>query len=390
MMNQLRTLRRRWQPAALLGALVCSLLLLSACAGKTTPPATTGGALGNGWQPTGSLPLSFAEGFAVDYYPEGLTLLTIAGESRYLVVPQGGEAPAGLAADIVVLQQPLSNIYMATTPVMCHFDALDALGQVRLSGTQTEDWYLENVKQAMETGAIAYGGKYNAPDYELILAEGCDLSIHSAMISRAPEVKEKLEELGVPVLADQSSTEPHPLGRVEWIKLYGVLTGREAEAAAIFDREAAYLDSLSDLGATGKTVAFFYINSSGQAVVRKPGDYITKMIQLAGGDYVFDSLDGEGANSVAMEMEQFYAAAKDADVLIYNSTIGGEYATLGDLTATHSLLEDFKAVQTGQVWCTGKTLYQDTTHLGLMISDIHQLLTQEGLTELNYLYKLPA
>lgn len=387
-MKQTLSSRRRVIPGALLGVLLGALLLLSACADETAP--TTGGALGNGWQPTGSLPLSYAEGFTVDYYPEDLALVTISDGSRYLVVPQGGQVPAGIDQDIVPLPQPLENIYMATTPVMCHFDALDALGQVRLSGTQTEDWYLERVKQAMETGAIVYGGKYSAPDYELILAEDCDLSIHSAMISRAPEVKEKLEELGVPVLADQSSGESHPLGRVEWIKLYGVLTDREAEAAAIFDREAAYLDSLSDLAPTGKTVAFFYINSSEQAVVRKPGDYMTKMIQLAGGDYVFDSLDGEGANSEAMEMERFYAAAKEADVLLYNSTIGGEYATLGDLTAAHPLLGDFKAVRTGQVWCTGKTLYQDTTHLGLMISDIHQLLTQEGLTKLNYLYKLPA
>ena len=47
------------------------------------------------------------------------------------------------------------------------------------------------------------------------------------MIYHTPEVKERLEEFGIPVLVERSSYESHPLGRVEWIKLYGVLLGKE-------------------------------------------------------------------------------------------------------------------------------------------------------------------
>ena len=55
------------------------------------------------------------------------------------------------------------------------------------------------------------------------------------MIYHTPEVKEKLEALGIPVLVERSSYETDPLGRMEWIKLYGALTGHYAEAAAFFD-----------------------------------------------------------------------------------------------------------------------------------------------------------
>ena len=171
-----------------------------------------------------------------------------------------------------------------------------------------------------------------------------------------------------------------------------MLLGKEEEAQRLFDTQAAYLEELASEENTGKTVAFFYISSSGYAVARKSGDYVTKMIELAGGNYIFENLgDPEKATStVTLEMEQFYATAKDADYIIYNSTIGGELSSLDELTAKCGLLADFRAVQNGNVWCTDKNLFQETTQLGLMISDIHQMLVQEddGPDELHYMYKL--
>lgn len=211
------------------------------------------------------------------------------------------------------------------------------------------------------------------------------------MINHSPDVKEKLEELGIPVLVEQSSYETHPLGRTEWIKLYAAMLNREEAANKLFNEQVNYLNAVAKLEKTGKTVAFFYISSSGSAIARKSGDYVTKMIELAGGKYIFDHLgDTETTTStVTLEMEDFYATAKDADFIIYNSTIDGGVQTLKELLAKNKLLADFKAVQNGNVWCTTKNLYQETTQLGLMISDIHTMLTDDGaLTKLNFMFKL--
>ena len=62
----------------------------------------------------------------------------------------------------------------------------------------------------------------------------CDLAIESTMIYHNPEVKEKLEQLGIPVLVERSSYESHPLGRTEWMKLYAVLLGKEEAAETAF------------------------------------------------------------------------------------------------------------------------------------------------------------
>ncbi len=84
---------------------------------------------------------------------------------------------------------------------------------------------------------MEYAGKYSAPDYERIVDKSCSLAIESTMIYHCPKVKEQLENLGVPVLVERSSYEADPLGRMEWIKLYGVLTGKEQLAEELFEKE---------------------------------------------------------------------------------------------------------------------------------------------------------
>ena len=210
------------------------------------------------------------------------------------------------------------------------------------------------------------------------------------MINHNPEVKEQLERLGVPVLVERSSYESNPLGRMEWIKLYGVLLGKEEEAEAAFDQAAAAAEALADGQPTGKSVAFFYINSMGTVNVRKTGDYVAEMIRMAGGSYLPDQ-PAENDNALStmnMDMESFYQAAREADVLIYNSTIGGDLQTLDQLLDKSPLLADFKAVQTGNVWCTGKNMFQESMALGDMIGEIHRVLTEEDPQGLAYLHRL--
>ena len=350
--------------------------------------------LGNQLHTEGSMELKYAKNFSVDYYKEGYALISISDGSRYLIVPEGKDIPTNLDKSITILRQPINNIYLVATSAMCLFDALDSLDTISLSGTKAEDWYIENAKAAMKAGDIIYAGKYNIPDYEMIMSNNCKLAIESTMINHTPEVKDKLEELGIPVLTDQSSYESHPLGRTEWIKLYGLLTGKESEAKQLFDEQASYIDQLASQEKTDKTVAFFYISSSGNAIARKSGDYVTRMIELAGGNYIFDHLgNSESATStVTLEMEEFYATAKDADFIIYNSTIDGELSSIEELIGKNSLLKDFKAVQNDNVWCTSKNMFQETTQFGLMISDIHRMLTDDDkdLTKLNFMYKLSA
>ena len=196
------------------------------------------------------------------------------------------------------------------------------------------------------------------------------------MIYHSPEVVEQFETLGIPVLVEMSSYESEPFGRMEWVKLYGALLGKEDEATALFDEKMDSVSGVLDAEPTEKTVAFFYVTSNGAVNVRKSADYVAKSIAMAGGQYVaFDDSTEENAQSaVTVQMETFYAGAHDADVLIYNGIIDGELTTVEELLALEPLLGDFKAVQSGDVWCLTKDFYQELLDLSDLVVDLHTVL----------------
>jgi iron complex transport system substrate-binding protein len=170
-----------------------------------------------------------------------------------------------------------------------------------------------------------------------------------------------------------------------------VLLGKEAEADEIFETQKQILAAVEeDIAANQQeerpTVAFFYITNNGAASVRKSSDYVPKIIELAGGEYIYSDLGDEESHSssMTMQIEEFYATAKDADYIIYNSTIDGEVDSMDELLAKCALLADFKAVQEGHVYCTRQNLYQESMAIGDLIRDIHKMI--EGDEGMKYLY----
>ena len=347
-------------------------LVLSGCSSKTEPANTESLVFSHHYQ------LDYAQQFTADCYEGGYTMVSIPDSGqKFLVVPQDAAEVDSLPADVTVLRQPVENIYLVSTSVMDLILHLDALDSVTLSGTKAEGWYLPEAKQAMEEGRIAYAGKYSAPDYEQILAANCSLAIQNTMILHTPEVKEQLEHFGIPVLVERSSYESGPLERMEWIKLYGILLGKEEQAEQVFAAQEAAIAPLLEQEPTGKSCAFFSLSSNNLATVRKGSDYVAKMIEMAGGTYVFSDLTDNG-NSLAtmnLPLEDFYAGAKDADVLIYNSAIEGTIASVSQLTEKFPLLAEFKAVQNGQVWCTSQSLFQQSMELADLILDMNKVFT---------------
>ena len=348
-------------------------LALSGCSSKTEPANTESLVFSHHYK------LDYAQQFTADCYEGGYTMVSIPDSGqKFLVVPQDAAEVDDLPADVTVLRQPVENIYLVSTSVMDLILHLDALDSVTLSGTRAEGWYLPEAKQAMEEGRIAYAGKYSAPDYEQILAANCSLAIQNTMILHTPEVKEQLEHFGIPVLVERSSYESGPLERMEWIKLYGILLGKEDTAEQVFAAQEAAIAPLLEQEPTGKSCAFFSLSSNNLATVRKGSDYAAKMIEMAGGAYVFSDLTDNG-NSLAtmnLPLEDFYAGAKDADVLIYNSAIEGTIASVSQLTEKFPLLSEFKAVQNGQVWCTSQSLFQQSMELADLILDMNKVFTE--------------
>ena len=338
---------------------------------------------------TGKMDLHKAREFTVTYMGEGYALVEINEVGRLLVVDEGYPVPANLEKDIAVVRKPVDNIYLAATSGMDFFRALDSLSSVKYVSLPASDWSFEDVTKMVAGGDMTYVGKYSEPDYEVLASGGCPLAIESTMIFHKPETKEKLEALGIPVIAEHSSYEPDPMARLEWIRFYGLLLGKDEEAEAFVSSEGQALAELQEKKPEEKTVAFFNFTETG-IVVREPGDYVTRMIEMAGGKYVFDDKlippDGSSPSTRTIDVETFYAGAADADVLIY-SGVSESMGSLKELLARQPLLENFKAVREGNVWATGRNMFQSSTAVADMVREFRAAI--EGSDEeLTYMKRL--
>jgi iron complex transport system substrate-binding protein len=328
------------------------------------------------------LELKYAKEYSASFYEGGMTLIKV-GEDSFLLFDEGAEIPEDAKADekagkITILQKPLDNIYNASSSVMDHFLAINALDRVTMTSTKAEDWSIDEVRRKVEDDEISYVGKYSMPDYEYILDDDCSLAIENQMIYHSPDTKEKLEALEIPVLVERSSLEEEPLGRLEWIKLYGILTGKEETAQAVFDEQQKKIEEIqSEIGKdSGKKIdaALFYIGTNGIVGVRNPDDYMTTLLKTAGAEYAFDHLSSDSSKTyIQLQMEEFYAHAIDADVLIYNSNFGYSPTNIDELVAIDGILAEFKAVKNKNVWRYSQDSFQQPTRMADMVMDYYEI-----------------
>ena len=318
-------------------------------------------------------------------------LVKIQNGGNFLLAPEN--APKGienlknLPENTFVLKKPLDKVYLVSTSAMDFVARLGAVENLRFSGTKESGWFIPEAKDAMKSKKILYAGKYSAPDYELLLSRGCNLALENTMIFHNPEVKEKLEELGIPVVVERSVYEKNPLARLEWIKFYGILFGKLEKSEKYFESETEKISQVINQKKNqngGKKVAFFFVSSNGSVNVRSGGDYISKMIEMSGGKYVpsFEQKTLAGARStVNMQFESFFAAASDADILIYDRSIDKNLKTLAQLKKKNPLFPDFAAIKSGEVYCTKDDFFQKTTGTADFITDLGKILGESRSTE---------
>lgn len=361
-----------------------------------------------GIESTGYTRLEYARQFTVEKYGK-ISLISIKDSGTIVVVPEDFESAAfdslskKIPSSVLLLRQPLDKAYIVSSAAMDFTIKTGAIGMSGFCATRKDGWYLPAARQAMDNGKLLYAGKYSAPDYELLLLGGCNLAIENTMILHSPQVKEKLEQLGIPVVIERSSYEENPLGRLEWIKFYGALFGKESEAESFFGKKLAEVNRVlssvrrqTDNG-DRKTGVFFFVNSNGTIGVKKSGDYIARMIEMAGGKYALDGVSfvsGSSGGFINMQAEDFYALCMNADFLIYSSMAGDGLKSIDELIKKNSMFADFKAVKAGEVYCPKRVFFQESTGLADFIVDLHGILAAEqetgGQTHFAYLEKIPG
>ena len=157
-----------------------------------------------------------------------------------------------------------------------------------------------------------------------------------------------LEGLGIPTIEVSEYLEEHPLGRAEWLRFFGVLFGEERLADSLFagirERyEAIRVDSATD---ERPTVLFGSV-WDGRWWVPPGNSYMARLIEDAGGRYVFADRKGEG--NIAIDMETMIAVGGKADFWGMIADIADEPST-EDFTTGDERLNGFRSVRDNRLF----------------------------------------
>ena len=324
-------------------------------------------------------------------------------DTSWLLLPEGVDKVSGAPAGVNIMTfRDRQNIMVSSASTMALINAMDALSKVPMTTADTT-WRIQEIKDAIDKGTVKEVGKYSKPDYEQIISIGAEkhvtFAVFSTMLDSVPDVYDQLTKTcNLRIMRDQSSYESHPLGRTEWIKIYGEIFDMRDKSDAVFNGQVEILNETSSKinvpEAERKTVLIFYTTSTKDTFyVRNAADYVTELVNLGGGKQVAEIGPGKSGNT-KMTQESFIQECSQADYVLYNWTSGAsgvkDESLLGLIDARlGDWFKDFKAYKEGNVWRTSNDFYQKMDKMGEMVADIYKMLYGENVSDtLTYVNRL--
>ena len=231
---------------------------------------------------------------------------------KYVLVEKDSPLPDKLPQGTVV-RTPVENIIMYSTIHASIWEELDALENV--AGI-CEPEYLtsQNAKQMLAEGKIQDCGMAASPNVERII------DIEGKFIVASPFENGgygQAEKLGIPIFESADYMENHPLGRVEWMKVFGLLSGKEEVADSLFRSTEDNYNSLKALAAevAGKPRIMSERKYGSSWFIVGGASYIAQMYKDAGADYIFS--DNPDTGSVPFAFETVYDRGADSDLWVF-------------------------------------------------------------------------
>lgn len=282
---------------------------------------------------------------------------------RYILIPKGEEGDktvamlarrrcTGARCTTDTVRTPVESNLVFTAP---HCQLLTELGcQNAITGVCDKDYInIPDIKSRAQADAkvahpIMDCGSSMQPDIERIIA------LHPEALLISPFENSggygKLDKLRIPVIETADYMETSPLGRAEWIKLYGLLLG-SSKADSLFSAiEKEYLQLKAEAAKLPLGLSILTERKTGN-VWYVPGGKSTMGILLrdAHARYIF--ADDTHSGSLSMSPEQIIAKGNQVDVWAFKY-FGGNALTKQDLLAEYQGYQALKAFQTGTVYET--------------------------------------
>lgn len=329
-----------------------------------------------------TLHLAYSEYLSLVKYPEYVkaTIVnpwdTTSVLHTYILVPDSIDLPASLPEGTVV-RTPLRSALIYSS---VHNSLVAELGAVDAISGVCDVQYIrqKEIADRIADGRVADCGMGTSPNIEKIIS----LNPDAIMLSPYEDSGSygKLGQLGIPVIECADYMETSPLARAEWMRLYGMLFGKENEAVRAFaDSEKEY-NSLKQLVADVRRRPKVLVDGLYGQVWYVPAANSTMayFIKDAGGENPFDTYDKSG--SVGLTGEQVLYNAGDADIWLIRYSQTSD-KTMRELASDNAIYPQFKAFKDNGVYGCNTSrvfLFEDMPfHPQWLLSDLITILHPE-------------
>ncbi len=268
---------------------------------------------------------------------------------KWYLVPRGLKPPEGVDSSAVIFT-PIRKIVCMSTTHLAMISALDEDNSI--AGVSGTGFLYENkLIRKVENGLIREIGYEDNLNKEMVIRLSPDLVMVYGVGSESAGYIGKIKELGIKVLFNADYLETDPLGKAEWIKLFGALYCREAMADSIFKSiEEKYI----------QIKVFIKENTDNNPKVLlglpfkdtwfiSPGNsYISRMIEDAGGSYLWH--ETESSFSMPLGIENVYLKALNADYWLNIGSVN----TRNGITSVDPRLADLPCFKKGNIFNNNK------------------------------------
>jgi len=266
------------------------------------------------------------------------------GENRvckYKLVSRDENGEADSDAGQIAI--PLRRVVCMSTS---HISYINALGKgntiVAISGAQ----YVSDssINSAIKSGRIVDIGFESSINYELLLSLSPDVVFTYGISGENNTYIDKIRDLGIKVIVLGDYIEEHPLGKLEYLKLFGKLYGEVQRADSLYksvsERYSANKRSVEGIAIKPKVL----VNAPWKDVWYIPGEksYMNYLISDAGGEIL---LCKEGRSN-PHNIEEVFIEAYKADFWLNPNF----YSTLKELSSSNPLFSKLSVLSKGKVY----------------------------------------
>ncbi len=351
----------------LLAALLLGSSVLAACgpSGGNAPgdEATTGAPSQTGTP----VPMAHATTFSVTDLGDGIRVVDLRASvtswggaadgpeqrAQIVLVPRASEIPplSGTLAGATVVRTPVERVAVNYAPFEAMLTALGVADRlVAVGGTASYNDAVYERVQSGELAQVGYGW-HIPPVLDALAASEPDVFLMALADLSHAEAIPRIEALGTPVVPTFMSAEPHYLGRVDYIRLVGMMTGREAEADSFVTMVTTEVDRLKTLAASQprRSVLFAWYSGGDRWGVTVRNDD-ARLLRDANAEVVLGQPDDARLDAMAfLGTERLLADATEADCWVIQES-GTE------LYRNEEVLSSFRAWREGCVYgATGQS-----------------------------------